>query len=347
MRSYPREARGSGNLGNLYSITGQFEKAVAATSEAQRLNPNTTIWPGNLAEALIGLNRFDEARDVCRQALAQKLDSTSIRERLYAVAFVHGDAQALQEQTDWAKGRTDEYRAVYWLAQSSSFSGRWRESNEHLLRATELALRAEAKEVVAGYYAEQALRAAWLGQSENSLSLAGRALNLERNRNVLTRGALVFALAADLRNTEALIAELEQNHPKDTMVNQVWLPQIKAAIELRTNNAQAALELLETTKRYEAAAAFSPQTLRSMIYMKLGQHAQAAAEARRILDHHGQGPLSTLWPLAHLSLARASAMQGDTAQARKSYQDLFTLWKDADQDLAILIEAKREFEKLK
>ncbi|HET7113937.1 MAG TPA: protein kinase, partial [Pyrinomonadaceae bacterium] len=41
VRSYPREARGPGNLGNLYSITGQFEKAVAATSEAQRLNPNT------------------------------------------------------------------------------------------------------------------------------------------------------------------------------------------------------------------------------------------------------------------------------------------------------------------
>jgi len=113
------------------------------------LNPNTTIWPGNLGEALIGLNRFDEARDVCKRALAQKLDSTSIRERLYTVAFVSGDAQGMQEQVAWASGRTDEYRAVYWLAQSSSFGGRWRESNEHLSRATELALRAEAKEVVA------------------------------------------------------------------------------------------------------------------------------------------------------------------------------------------------------
>ena len=73
VRSYPREARGPGNLGNLYSITGQFEKAVAATSHAQQLNPNTTIWPGNLAEALIGLNRFDEARDVCRARVGVKV----------------------------------------------------------------------------------------------------------------------------------------------------------------------------------------------------------------------------------------------------------------------------------
>jgi hypothetical protein len=40
-------------------------------------------------------------------------------------------------------------------------------------------------------------------------------------------------------------------------------------------------------------------------------------------------------------------MQGDPLQARKSYQDFFTIWKDADQEIPILIEAKREFEKLK
>ncbi|PYS70253.1 MAG: hypothetical protein DMF69_14165, partial [Acidobacteria bacterium] len=123
VRSYPREARGPGNLGNLYSATGQFEKAVAATNEALRINPNTTIWYGNLGEALIALNRFAEAKDVCERAVAQKLDSTSIRERLYAVAFFNGDAQGLQEQLTWANGRPDEYRAVNWQMQASSFSG--------------------------------------------------------------------------------------------------------------------------------------------------------------------------------------------------------------------------------
>jgi hypothetical protein len=84
-----------------------------------------------------------------------------------------------------------------------------------------------------------------------------------------------------------------------------------------------------------------------MIYLKLGQAAQAAAEARNILDHRGQAPLSLLWPLAHLTLARASVMQGDMAEARKSYEEFFTLWKNADEDLPILVEAKKEFEKVK
>jgi hypothetical protein len=84
-----------------------------------------------------------------------------------------------------------------------------------------------------------------------------------------------------------------------------------------------------------------------MIYLKLGQGTQAADVARKILDHRGQSSLSTLWPLAHLALARAAAVQGDATQARKSYQDFFALWKDADADLPILIAAKKEFEKLK
>ena len=346
VRNYPRESRGPGNLGNLYSITGQYEKAVAATTEAQRLNPNTTIWPGNLAEALIGLNRFDEARDVCNKALAQKLDSTSIRERLYTVAFVTGDAQGMEQQLAGASGSRDEYRAEYWLAQSFAVNGQWRRSTETLLHATELANQAQAKEVAASYYADHSLRAAWL-EIEESAAFAVQALGIERNRNVLTRAALVYALRADKPRVEELIQELEQKHPKDTMVTQIWLPVVKALVELRKGNAQAALELLETTRRYEVAAAFLPQTLRSMVYIKLGQGSHAAAEARKILDHRGQGSLSILWPLAHLTFARASAMQGDTAQARKSYQDFFTLWKDADQDVPILIDAKREFEQLK
>ena len=186
-----------------------------------------------------------------------------------------------------------------------------------------------------------------MGQYAQSVALAESALKVERNRNVLTRTALAFALAGDAGKAQPLIEELEQKHPKDTMVNQVWLPEIKAAIELGRNNAEAALELLKPTERYEAAAGFSPQTMRTMVYLKLDQGAHAEAEARKVLDHRGHSPLSSLWPLAHLALARASAMQGETAQARKSYQEFFALWKQADPDVPIVVQAKREFDRLR
>jgi hypothetical protein len=46
-------------------------------------------------------------------------------------------------------------------------------------------------------------------------------------------------------------------------------------------------------------------------------------------------------------LARAHALQGDTAKARAAFQDFFVLWKEADPDIPVLREAKAEFAKLK
>jgi len=48
-----------------------------------------------------------------------------------------------------------------------------------------------------------------------------------------------------------------------------------------------------------------------------------------------------------LGLARAAALSGDTTKARKAYQDFFALWRDADPDIPILQESRREYEKLK
>jgi hypothetical protein len=45
-------------------------------------------------------------------------------------------------------------------------------------------------------------------------------------------------------------------------------------------------------------------------------------------------------------MARASALAGDPAKARKSFENFFALWKDADQNLPILIEAKKDYSAL-
>jgi eukaryotic-like serine/threonine-protein kinase len=54
-----------------------------------------------------------------------------------------------------------------------------------------------------------------------------------------------------------------------------------------------------------------------------------------------------LGALAHLQLGLAHALAGDTAKAKKAYQDFLTLWKDADPDIPILKQAKAEYAKLK
>jgi hypothetical protein len=45
-------------------------------------------------------------------------------------------------------------------------------------------------------------------------------------------------------------------------------------------------------------------------------------------------------------LARVQAQMGQKDDARRNYQKLFEIWKDADPDLPILVTAKDEFSKL-
>ena len=86
--------------------------------------------------------------------------------------------------------------------------------------------------------------------------------------------------------------------------------------------------------------------LRGLAGLHAGKGAEAAAEFQKILDHKGRnwGPL---YPLAYLGLARAAALAGDTAKAKKAYQDFFALWKDADPDIPTLIAARKEYAALR
>ena len=347
VRNYPRDARGPGNLATRYLQMGQTEKAITATQEALRLNPNSASWHGNLAAHLIRVNHYSESAELLQRALAQKLDGFSIRQSLYTLAFLNGDTNAMHEQTAWASGKPDEHQAFNWQVQSASFSGEWNKAQELLQRAIDIATRADAKENASSYSANQALSAAWLGKSAQAVTLADASLKIERNRPNLTTAALALALAGETEKAHAIIQELEQKYPKDTRVNQLWLPEIKAAIALHSGEAQSALDLLESARAFEPVDAFWQKTLRTMAYLKLGKGSEAVAESQKIIEHRGEGPLSLLWPLAHLNLARGLALQGDGTQARKTYEDFFKLWANADADLPKLIEAKKEYDRLK
>ncbi len=68
---------------------------------------------------------------------------------------------------------------------------------------------------------------------------------------------------------------------------------------------------------------------------------------QKILDHGCIVLNEPIGALAHLGLARACALSGDTAKARAAYQDFLTLWKDGDPDIPILIAAKSEYANFK
>ena len=158
---------------------------------------------------------------------------------------------------------------------------------------------------------------------------------------------MASAYCGDLGPAQALAEEYAKKFSRDTTVKAIWLPVIRATIELRRGNSAQAIQLLQSATAYGWAGQFWPETIRGQAYLSQRAGAQAAAEFQKILDHRGWAINSPLYPLAYVGLARAAALTGDAATARTAYQDYFALMKDADADLPVLQQAKQEYQALK
>ena len=151
---------------------------------------------------------------------------------------------------------------------------------------------------------------------------------------------------------EKLAAGLDKTFPLDTRVQRYWLPTIRAAVALKHNDPNRAIELLKVASAIELGSPTNlviflcPVYLRGEAYLLLRDGDRAAAEFQKFIDHRGVVMNFPWGALARLGLARAYTLRGDTGKARAAYQDFLTLWKDADPDVPILKQAQAEYAKL-
>jgi serine/threonine protein kinase/tetratricopeptide (TPR) repeat protein len=351
-RTYPSNAIPHNLLALSYNTIGQYEKVVEETREAIRLGAKFIGPYLQMATAYLRLNRFDEARGVIEQAFAQDIDSTLLHYRLYEIAFIQGDAAGMTHQIDWARHSLDGSEAFGLLAEMAAFSGQMRQVQEFSRRGSDLNQRGNI-ETAARLTEPDAARNAVLGNCrkapENAATaqILARSLVFNARSNTAVMRPIALALCGEIAQAQSLANELAKESPKDTAINAIWLPTIRAAIEIRKDNAAGAIQLLQAVGPYEAASFFWPNYIRALAYLRQKAGPEARAEFQKIIDHRGWDPASYLYPLAHLGLARAAVLRGDVAGSRKAYQDFLALWKDADADLPILIEAKKEYAGLK
>ena len=344
-QTYPNEDRAPNNLAVQYNAMGLFEKAAEEAQEAIRRNPNTSFPHSNLATAFLGLNRFDEAKDVINRAVEQKLAQPG-NANLYQIAFVQGDATRMQRELDAARGKPAERVLRGSEAAVAGFLGQSKKARELSREASEMARRAGLRQNAGGAIAVQGGREALVGNDAEARRLVAEALNVDpgpdRQANVVT----TLALAGDVSQAQKLVDAVVAQFPSATLLNAVTVPNARAAIELRRGAPAKAIEHLRSAAPYERSNHLSIY-LRGQAYLKAGSGAEASAEFQKIIDNRGVSRVNILYPLAYLGLGRAAVLAGDTAKARKAYQDFMAFWKDADPDLPILIEAKREYAGLK
>jgi serine/threonine protein kinase/DNA-binding winged helix-turn-helix (wHTH) protein/Tfp pilus assembly protein PilF len=350
-QSYPGDYRPHNNLGILYSQLGQYEKSAEEAWATIRLNPDNAPAYTNLVLDYNALNLLGKAKAAFDEAQTHKLDNPFLLLYRYYTAFLQGDDAVMQEQAAGAVGKpVAESLLLAAQANSDAYHGRFLNARELSQRAEESAKHGDAMEMAAEWKANEALREAETGNGERARRLVAEALALAPGRDVDAVAALVLARTGDAAQAQRLVTQLDHDFPLDTLMQNYTLPTIRAAIELQKNNPARAIELLETALPYELGqASFNylfPAYVRGLAHLKAGHGPQAAAEFQKMLDHPGITLNFVTAALAHLQLGRAQTLSGDMEAARRSYQDFFALWKDADPDNPILAQAKAEYEKL-
>jgi serine/threonine protein kinase/tetratricopeptide (TPR) repeat protein len=363
IESYPRENTAYNRLGVVFGLQGQYEKAADVTRQALRLAPDNVAMYDNLANYTLALQRFDEARQIIREAQARKLDDFTLHNALYALAFLGSDSAAMVEQEQWFASKPEyETFGLVLASDTEAYAGRMGKARELTKRAVDSAIRADNKEEGAIWQANAALEQAAYGNPTEARQSAAEALKLApASQGVEIEAALAFAMAGDTARAESLAQDLGKRFPLDTQMQSLCLPAIHTQLALDRKNPARALNAPQSASPIELGqiafvaniSCLYPSYVRGEEYLAAGQGTAAAAEFQKILDHGGIVWNCWTGALAHLGVAHANALQSRTSQgadadaarvrALAAYKDFLTLWKDADPDIPILKEAKAEY----
>ena len=353
-RTYPRISIFHEDRGQGLAYLGEYASGLKESFEALRLAPYRGVIYREIAHTYLYLNQADKAETAAKEALGKSLEG-NLKDVLYGIAFYRQDAAEMARHAAGVNDVTPQQGLMLAIeADSAAYSGHVREGRELSRRAADSAEQASEKEVAATYRAVSAFREALFGNT--TMAQQATALRAQFSARDLDYAvALAFAYAGDAKRTQDLADSLSNLFPEDTIVRFNYLPTLRAKLALLHKSPQEALHFLEAAAPYELGLPSNsfynwpnlyPVYVRGEAYLAARQGREAATEFQKILDHRGIVLNEPIGALAHLQLGRAYALQGNTAKARAVYQDFLTLWKDADPDIPILLQAKAEYAKL-
>ena len=326
-RTYPRDHIAHCNLGVGHFNLGELEDALREQIEAYRIEPRNSLVSGCLTWVYKDLNRFDEAKRIAETELSYNSDDVTVRNLLLTIALIQRDDTDAGRLIQSFRGKPAEYIGLERQAEAAKVRGHLREAEGILRQANAIRQRYRLP--------------AAAGPSAEEEALLG---NCAATRKANDPTAVGLALCAGAAQTAEALKRGEEalaQQPDYTLLKAIRLPMLRAAAELKHDQAAKAIDLLQPLGHYER---HYPEVvyLRGLSYLQARKGLEAAAEFQKIIDHAGAtwGPF---YGVSYVGLARGAALAGDTGRAKKAFQDFLAMWKDADPDIPILTEARREY----
>jgi serine/threonine protein kinase len=354
-RTFPRDDEPRNQLWLTYAALGDYEKCRSSAQEGMKLNPGSANNIVSVVYANQWLGQLDKAKAAAQGARARNLESPWLSLVLYNVDFLVHDTVGMEHEAAAATDKPGiEDQILFLESETAAYGGEFSKARELTRRASDSALRAREKETVGEYQAHHALEEALASNMVLAKQEAQSALMQADGKQVKALSAVALGLAGDSAQAARLAGDLSKNFAADTIVQFDYLPMIHAAAAIKSGDYSHAVEALTASQPYELGqtnSAFTfalyPVYLRGEAYLCAKQGIAAATEFQKILDHVGVVGNQPVGSLAHLGLARAYALSGDTAKAKTRYEDFFALWKNADPEAPLLKQAKAEYATLK
>ena len=366
--TYPRDREPHAFLSGFVDLVlGKYDDAGKEAERVVELEPDIALGYFHLGRHYLYVNRLDDAENILGRASEHKMEHPFLSLLRFELAFLKNDATAMQREVAAAQGKPGiEDWMSDWQASALAYSGRMQDARNWSQRASNLAQQTGHRERAALFEIRSALWEAFVGNTSRARKTALAAFALASNREVRYGTALVLAMSGDSSRAQSLADDLERDFPEDTSVRFYYLPEIRASVALSRGDTSKAIEFLQIAVPYDLGmprsatfaefGALYPVYVRGQAFLAARRGAEAAREFQKIAEHRGITIGDALGGLAHLGLARAYALQAQTAEgrdadasrarARAAYQDFLTLWKGADPDIPILKQAKAEYAKL-
>jgi len=344
---FPRDVFAHNNLGATLLRLGQLDRAAEEAAETARLQPSSFYFLIAIENNRFG-SRFSEAKAWLAKAEALKFDTLAIRLERLRVAFATGDWDTFEKIIK--EEEQGSYRKAFLLEHSVLEINQGRFHSAERLSLQSLAQ--TSKDRMADWWIFRLASAdAEVGMEAQARRDASGIDQSKLDRNTKIYLALVLARSGQTEEAGKLADQISAERPQDALVQNYFVPTIRAAIKLQQHDPTAAIDLLSASARYDLACTNSfdyvyPAYIRGIAYLEIGDGRSAAAQFQKLIDSPGLTVRHVIGALASLQLGRAQKMMGDDAAARKSYETFLDLWKNADTDIPIYREAKAEFAKL-
>ncbi len=345
IQTYPGNEDSYVNINVAYTSLGQFEQGLPYVQKAVQMQPDDAIASENLLLDYLGLNRMAEARAELERAHKLGFDKSTDVSGIHLLGyFLLGEPNEVDRIVAMVAGRPDEFQVTQFLGSTQQFSGQYRKAAATFQRAFDQAGREKAPDVQAAALLTNATGRGTAGLCEGNEAAVQQALGLDKSKQTQAYAVLAAATCGNGKLALPMAGDLSKKYPEDTLIRAVYQPLAKAWVALAEGRPQEAVDSAEAAKSF--AAVYPGTYVQGLAYLQLNDAGHALSAFKSAMQSPVGGflsPVGSFYAQAQLGLARAYAMGGDKADAKKAYEAFFVTWKDADADLPMLVAAKKEY----